>query len=569
MGRSRSRDKEKKERREKDRDKEKKEKDRDKEKKRSRSRDKEKEEKKEKKEKRSKSKRREEPPPPERKRSPSLQYRRWRFDSPPKEEEYARDAMLTGNPGGLGGLAAALQGGLALGGANALSPLALAADTRAMRELYVGNLPAGITSPQLVQFLNQVAVAVKVNTLPGDPILSATLGGGGLFAFVEFRTAEESANGLRLNGVELLGCQLKIGRPKGYTGDASALPAIAQPGAGLQTGGGMLALGNGQPSGGEAAAAAARQGGAGAAMVSAIDHRLCLVNIPTFVGEERIKELLTTFGQLKFFALQKDEDGKSVGVAFFEYQDMMTQQQARAALEGLELGAKKLSVKKPDEVIKMGLVSKEQKLGARVIPCKVLYLKNVVTADELRDDAGYQEICTDIRLEAEKFGPVTSMEIPRPGQGIGPAGAPQNALTAGSGPLALEDGSADAKKAAAPVVPDLSMAIVVAGSNAKAPVVPQPSAYKAGAGDDVPGIGYAFVEFATIEGASKAKKALNGRRFGSNLVEAEYFSENRYLAKDFAKPTPNTDEPVREAGMELALFGGGGGVLEEAPVMAD
>ena len=28
--------------------------------------------------------------------------------------------------------------------------------------------------------------------------------------------------------------------------------------------------------------------------------------------EERIKELLITFGQLKFYALQKDEEGKSV-----------------------------------------------------------------------------------------------------------------------------------------------------------------------------------------------------------------------------------------------------------------
>merc|ERR1712176_1383215 len=90
----------------------------------------------------------------------------------------------------------------------------------------------------------------------------------------------------------------------------------------------------------------AGQGGH-ATMVSAIDHRLCLVNIPTFVTEDRIRELLITFGQLKFFALQKDEEGKSVGVAFFEYADMMTQQQARAALEGLELGAKNLSVKKP------------------------------------------------------------------------------------------------------------------------------------------------------------------------------------------------------------------------------
>merc|ERR1719469_1379330 len=131
--------------------------------------------------------------------------------------------------------------------------------------------------------------------------------------------------------------------------------------------------------------------GGGGGPPTAIDHRLCLCNIPTFVADERIKELLITFGQLKFFAMQKDEDGKSVGVAFFEYADMMTQQQARAALEGLELGAKKLSVKKPEEVIELGLVAKVQKLGARVVPCKVIYLKGVVTAEDLKDNSGYQE----------------------------------------------------------------------------------------------------------------------------------------------------------------------------------
>jgi len=322
--------------------------------------------------------------------------------------------------------------------------------------------------------------------------------------------------------------------------------------------------------------------------VSAIDHRLCLCNIPTFVADDRIKELLLTFGQLKFFAMQKDEDGKSVGVAFFEYQDMMTQQQARAALEGLELGSKKLSVKRPEEVLELGLVNKVQKLGQRVVPSKIIYLKNIVTMDDLRDETGYTEICADIRLEAEKFGPVLSMEVPRPGGMGGAGGAPANALMAppagSGGALALEDnrpadGGAPsnalvpvAKAAPQVPVPDLSMALVPAG--ASAPLVPNPSSMGGGGlyfgdGSDVPGLGYAFLEFATIEGASKAKKAMDGRRFGPNLVEAEYFSEDRYYAKDFAKPTPNTDEPKPDPSkMELALVGAGT-TLDEAPVMAD
>merc|ERR1719379_1294196 len=351
-----------------------------------------------------------------------------------------------------------------MGGINSagVSPLTLAADTKAMRELYVGNLPAGITAAQLVQFLNQVAQAVKVNSLPGEPILSATMGGGGLFAFVEFRTAEEAANGLKLNGVELLGCQLKVGRPKGYDESKSGAPA-----------GGQLAIEGGAPTLGQmmmqhgalrplAGGQMALPGMPGQ-VASTIDHRLCLVNIPTFIQEQRIKDLLTTFGQLKFFAMQKDEDGKSGGVAFFEYVDMMTQQQARNALEGLALGQNKLSVKRPEDVIELGLVDREQKLGSRVVPSKVLYLKNIVVAEELKSKREYNDICTDIRLEGEKFGIVLSIEVPRPRK-IG--GQPEDeddepAPNPNDGAVVLA-GSIDPGRGGAPV------AATVAGSVAKA-----------------------------------------------------------------------------------------------------
>eukprot|EP00439_Symbiodinium_sp_Y106_P037825 s110_g4.t1 len=419
-----------------------------------------------------------------------------------------------------------------------------------------------------------VAVAVKVNTLPGEPVVGCTMGGSGAnFAFVEFRTAEEAANGLRLNGVELLGCQLKVGRPKGYTGpEAGAPTSSSTPSLGdLMAQHGALGKTLALPG----------PGGANQQQGSAIDQRMCLCCIPTFVSEERIKELLITFGQLKFYALQKDEEGKSVGVAFFEYQDMMTQQQARVALEGLELGNNKLKVLKPDQVLELGLVNREQKLGARVVPTKVLYLKNIVTAEDLADEQGYTEICADIRLEAEKFGAVVSIEVPRGGgSGGGGPGALNNALPAPAGPLALTNAAAEEPKSTAPAalpaptLPDLSMALVpIGGQLAKPGGAGGGGGGGGGASGPVdpttPGFGYAFIEFANIEGASKAKKALHGRRFGANNVEAEFFSEDKYYAKDFLRPTPNIDEPKREIGMELALVGGGGDALDEAPVMVE
>jgi len=146
--------------------------------------------------------------------------------------------------------------------------------------------------------------------------------------------------------------------------------------------------------------------------------------------------------------------------------------------------------------------------------------------------------------------------------------------------LALENAPADVPKPAgtpalpAPTLPDLSMALVpVGGQLAKAGG--GGGGYGGGGGGatgpadpNTPGFGYAFVEFATIEGSSKAKKALNGRKFGSNMVEAQYFSEDKYYAKDFHRPVANTDEPKTQVGMELALVGGGD-ALDEAPVMVE
>lgn len=573
MGRARSRSRSR--RRDKDKDKEKAKEKKEKERKRSRSR-------------RRREERREEPV---RERSLSLAPRPWRFDSPPKEEEFQRDAMLAANPLAMGGFQAALQGGLGVAGVSNILNAPGQSD-RANRELYVGNLPAGISQPQLIQFLNQVAIAVKVNTIPGDPVVNALMGsGGGQFAFVEFRSEEEAANGLKLNGVELLGCQLKVGRPKGYDESKSGAPA-----------GGQLAIEGGAPTLGQmmmqhgalrplAGGQMALPGMPGQ-VASTIDHRLCLVNIPTFIQEQRIKDLLTTFGQLKFFAMQKDEDGKSVGVAFFEYVDMMTQQQARNALEGLALGQNKLSVKRPEDVIELGLVDREQKLGSRVVPSKVLYLKNIVVAEELKSKREYNDICTDIRLEGEKFGIVLSIEVPRPRK-IG--GQPEDeddepAPNPNDGAVVLA-GSIDPGRGGAPV------AATVAGSVAKArpalpPTVPSMTAALPGQsslpgptssstalvlagqivphtgerGDggheseeeagvtwdfDVPGVGYAFIEFANVEGCSKAKKGLGGRQFGENLVEAEYFSERKYAQKDFADPVPNTEAPLPELGVGL------------------
>ena len=69
-----------------------------------------------------------------------------------------------------------------------------------MRELYVGNLPPGMLAPQLQEFLGAAIQQLNLNTTPGNPIINAWLSGDGHYAFVEFRTVEETDATLQMNG---------------------------------------------------------------------------------------------------------------------------------------------------------------------------------------------------------------------------------------------------------------------------------------------------------------------------------------------------------------------------------
>lgn len=185
----------------------------------------------------------------------------YRFDSPPRED--GSDAAGTGTSAGLGvasatsaaaalaaipRAAAALSSVLAAGGSAALtsplgaSPLATSsvgtigsvsatasagavcpsllqldpAATKAARELYVGNLPPNVEVPQLLEFLNAAMAAVGGALLPGPPAVKAWRSSDGHYAFVEFRTMEEASNAMQLNGLNCMGFNLRIGRPKTY-----------------------------------------------------------------------------------------------------------------------------------------------------------------------------------------------------------------------------------------------------------------------------------------------------------------------------------------------------------------
>ncbi len=80
----------------------------------------------------------------------------------------------------------------------------------------------------LIDIVNEAMVSLNVLEEPGNPVVSTWISSDGHYAFVEFRTAEEANHGFKLEGMNIQGCEIKIGRPKAYSGTMNALGLMSQ-----------------------------------------------------------------------------------------------------------------------------------------------------------------------------------------------------------------------------------------------------------------------------------------------------------------------------------------------------
>ncbi|KAL0591614.1 hypothetical protein ABG067_001215 [Albugo candida] len=282
--------------------------------------------------------------------------------------------------------------------------MAAAVAMKPARELYVGNLPATITGPQLQEFLGTIIQQVGLSTQPGNPILSVWISTDGHFAFCEMRSVEECNLALLLNQLPLLGQPLKFGRPRSFMGPPQPMPIVS---ARTQTA--LVNLGctpnpvwfaspdvaslgmdsmtaatfgnglNGYLSSStsslmsatalaESLASLPSDTNATQLLMSNIPSvlaeeqvkelslaslpsdlnaaQLLMSNIPSVLAEEQVKELVQPFGELNFFKLIKDPmTGQSTGSAIFEYQENQVTIDALNGLDGLDIGGVKLSVR--------------------------------------------------------------------------------------------------------------------------------------------------------------------------------------------------------------------------------
>ena len=78
--------------------------------------------------------------------------------------------------------------------------------------------------------------------------------------------------------------------------------------------------------------------------------RIFVGGVPYYFTEAQIRELLESFGPLRGFDLVKDrETGNSKGYAFCVYQDLSVTDIACAALNGIKMGDKTLTVRRANQ----------------------------------------------------------------------------------------------------------------------------------------------------------------------------------------------------------------------------
>lgn len=354
--------------------------------------------------------------------------------------------------------------------------------TRHARRVYVGGLPPTANEQSVSTYFSQVMAAVGGNTAgPGDAVVNVYINQEKRFAFVEMRTVEEASNAMALDGIIYEGVSVRVRRPSDYNPSMAATLGPGQPSAHLNLGAvGLIP---------------------GATGIADGPDRIFVGGLPYYLNEKQIVDLLSSFGALRAFDLVKDrETGSSKGYGFCVYQDPNVMDVACAALNGLKMGDRTLTVRrasasgqaKPEYTNVLMQAQQQtalQRLAFQVenasfggdvtmpvlggmnvpeVPSRVLCLSEVVSTSELMDDTEYEEILEDMREECGKFGTLANLIIPRPS-------------TSG----------------------------------------------------DSPGVGMVFLEYADIEGSLKAKEALNGRKFGGNMVTAVYYSEEKFFNGDF------------------------------------
>jgi len=410
--------------------------------------------------------------------------------------------------------------------------------TRHARRLYIGQLPLELTEGEVHAFFQnciKVATGKDNESMDGDddPILSVYINRERRFAFVEFRTMEICTACLALDGINILNRgKVKIKRPNDYN------PSMApEPSSVIQFDVSKLGIVSGSVPDGP--------------------NKIFIGGLPYHLTEDQVMELLSAFGQVKAFHLVKADVSAltSKGYCFVEYSDANVTPVAVMALNGMAMGGDKvLSARmaatrvaglETDSYIPSGVSDIDQEQARARMSQQV---DGGVSVEALLDYAmnGAKDISET---------PARVLVIPNVDGSDGNA-APgmdtsQAQLVANSALDFALNGSSQMPSSAPPTGPSTKILVLMnmvsdedlvnnedyqdlyqevkeecaKFGNLQSMKIPRPSD-----GYDASAVKKIFLEYADSKDSERSMKELAGRKFGPNVVQAIYFSEEEFYA---------------------------------------
>jgi len=185
--------------------------------------------------------------------------------------------------------------------ATALKP----SNSRQSKRLFVFALPASVTEESLLSFFNLQLNGLNV-IQSSDPCIQANISDDRTFALVEFKQPSDATVALALDGITMeehhnelngnghgVAKGLEIRRPKDYI----------------------------VPSADEDAYTA----GNVSTDVPDTANKISITNLPSYLTDDQVMDLLKSFGELKAFVLVRDNDTQESRVRFYSTQTLWSQ----------------------------------------------------------------------------------------------------------------------------------------------------------------------------------------------------------------------------------------------------
>lgn len=163
-------------------------------------------------------------------------------------------------------------------------------NSRQAKRLLVHNLPDTLSEEEIVEFFNLQLNGLNV-VEGSDPCLTAQVSKDKSFALVEFKTTSDATVALAMDGITMEENggprALSIRRPKDYI-----VPAVDE---------------------------VINEPGVVTSIVPDTPNKISISNVPPYLTDEQVTELLVSFGELKAFVLAKDRTTEESRVCTISY----------------------------------------------------------------------------------------------------------------------------------------------------------------------------------------------------------------------------------------------------------